>query len=198
MAAKPIRKAAAGKGKPKPPTASENVAAYIALMRERAELRRKCFPKNAKEFLGTRNRATEEAFLDGLREGWSITASAKAAGISRVTPFNWRKASMETLQEDGTYLDDFCVRWLDAIDAGADLLEDEAKRRGVDGVDKPVYQGGALVGTITEYSDTLLINLLRGKRPSTYNTGRMEHSGKDGGKILHSLEVEFIESNGEK
>jgi hypothetical protein len=50
----------------------------------------------------------------------------------------------------------------------ADLLEDEAFRRAHQGIDKPVFQGKELVGVIREYSDTLLIFLLKGCRPDKY------------------------------
>jgi hypothetical protein len=68
----------------------------------------------------------------------------------------------------------------------------------VEGVEKPVYQGGVMVGTVTEYSDTLLGLMLRGKRPKVYNTARHEHAGKDGGAISMSLQIEFVEPADEK
>ena len=48
------------------------------------------------------------------------------------------------------------------------VLEPEAIRRAVEGVEKPVYQGGELVGYVREYSDTLLIFLLKGGKPHKY------------------------------
>ena len=48
---------------------------------------------------------------------------------------------------------------------GRGCLEDEARRRAVDGVDEPVFQQGKQVGTIRKHSDTLLIFLLKGIRP---------------------------------
>ena len=49
-----------------------------------------------------------------------------------------------------------------------DAFQEEAHRRAVQGIEKPVYQGGRLVGTVREYSDTLLIFLLKGLRPERY------------------------------
>ena len=46
--------------------------------------------------------------------------------------------------------------------------ESELYRRGVDGYDKPVYQGGCHVGDIREYSDTALIVYLKGNHPTKY------------------------------
>jgi hypothetical protein len=48
------------------------------------------------------------------------------------------------------------------------LLEDEAKRRACNGVLKPVFQGGKKVGVVREYSDTLLIFLLKCWHPARY------------------------------
>ena len=54
-----------------------------------------------------------------------------------------------------------------------------ARRRAAEGTLKPVYQGGKLVGEIREFSDTLLIFLLKGKRPEVYRENvKVEHSGK--------------------
>lgn len=47
-------------------------------------------------------------------------------------------------------------------------MEAEAWRRGKTGVLKPVYQGGKKVGSVREYSDTLLIFMLKGTRPEKY------------------------------
>jgi hypothetical protein len=48
------------------------------------------------------------------------------------------------------------------------VLEDEAVRRAYEGVEKPVCQMGKEVGVIREYSDTMLIFLLKGLRPAKY------------------------------
>lgn len=55
------------------------------------------------------------------------------------------------------------------------MLEQEAYRRAVEGVEEPVYQGGELVGTVRRYSDKLLEFLLRGRRPQVYR----ENAGPD-------------------
>ena len=48
----------------------------------------------------------------------------------------------------------------------ADILEDEVDRRAVEGVEKPVgWHKGKPGGYVREYSDTLLIFLLKGDRP---------------------------------
>lgn len=146
------------------------------------------------KFESKRTAAREQAFLETLSKGWSIKKSAWVAGISSMTAYAWRADSEASKQEDGSYVDDFAVRWETAWRDGVDGLEDEAHRRGVEGVEKPVYQGGVMVGTITEYSDTLLNLSLRGKRPERYNTERHEMSGPNGAPIPVAMEIEFIDS----
>ncbi len=137
--------------------------------------------------------------MDGLRQGWSVSKSAYNAGLHETTPYDWRNASKASLDEEtGEFRDDFCVRWEMAYQTGVDLLEDEAHRRAYDGVEKPVYQGGVLVGTVTEYSDTLMGLVLRGKRPDRYNTERHEHTGAGGGPIATSMTIEFMDAPAKK
>lgn len=180
--------------KKKPPP-EPNAEAIRAMARE-ARARMERIPPS--KFAGKRSRAMEEAFLDGLRGAWSVTKSAWSAGLDTSTVYEWRTASMNSKREDGTFADDFYPRWLRADQDGVDRLEDEATRRSVEGVEKPVYQTGVMVGTVTEYSDTLLMLKMRGKRPETYNTERHELTGKDGGPIATKMEIEFIESEVER
>jgi len=79
------------------------------------------------------------------------------AGIDRGTHYDW-------LRKDPEYRAQFEA----ATDQAAQALEDEAVRRAYEGIDKPVYQMGKQVGVIREYSDTLLIFLLKGLRPAKY------------------------------
>lgn len=163
-----------------------------------AEAKRRAIPVRPPGSERKRSRQTEEAFLDGLRGGWSVSTAAWAAGVHDRTVRRWKAASLATKSKNGTFADDFALRWEEAYESGVDKLEDAAIRRAVEGVEKPVYQGGVLVGSVTEYSDTLLGLVLRGKRPEVYNTTRHEHAGKDGGVIGMSLEIEFVEPAAKK
>ena len=63
------------------------------------------------------------------------------------------------------------------------VLEDEAIRRAYEGVERPVSQGGKKVGVVQEYSDTLLIFLLKGARPNKYRDNvRQEVTGPNGAR----------------
>ena len=110
-------------------------------------------------------------FLAALSSGATVEKALAASGISRGTVYEWRKADKA-----------FAEQWDEAVEAGTDGLEDEAVRRGRDGVEKPVFQGGKQVGFVQEYSDTLLIFMLKGRRPEKFKD-RHEHTGKDGGAI---------------
>ena len=112
-------------------------------------------------------------FLAELAQTGNATLSAKLIGLSRARAYALRKEDAE-----------FSAAWDDAISESSDHLESEARRRAVTGVQKPVYQGGKLVGHVQEYSDTLLIFLLKGNNPEKFaDRSRLEHTGKDGGPI---------------
>lgn len=117
-----------------------------------------------------------EEFLEALEETGNVSASAKAIGLSRVRMYEIRHEDPE-----------FKARWDEAVEVGVDALEQEARRRAYHGTTKPVYQGGALVGEIQEYSDTLMIFLLKGKRRQIFGDKR-EVTGKDGCAIQHKVE----------
>lgn len=176
------------KPKPEPQPNPEAVARY-EVERRRAELKP---PTGA----GIKKRTTglEALFLEQLAAGSSVTKAAWVVGIHRLTAYQWRRDSEATIQDDKTFADDFCVRWDAAVEAGVDLLEDEARRRAAQGVERPVYQGGVMVGTVTEYSDTLMATLLKGNRPGKFNVERHELSGPGGKAIPTSMEIEFVDS----
>lgn len=87
----------------------------------------------------------------------SLTRACQHCAITQNAHRRW-------LQQDPQYAE----AWADARDALADSLEEEAIRRARDGVTRPVFQGGLQVGQTTEYSDALLMFLLKGMRPEKY------------------------------
>jgi hypothetical protein len=95
--------------------------------------------------------------LDLLSQGHSLAHVREVLGINRVTVFRWR-------QDDPS----FAQVYSDAMEAGTALIEQEARRRAVDGYDRPVFQGGKQVGVVRVYSDELAAMLLRGRRPEVY------------------------------
>lgn len=96
-------------------------------------------------------------FLERLSQGSTVTDACKAAKISRATVYRYRDADPE-----------FDAAWSEVHEASTEQMEAEAFRRAVRGVQKPVYHLGKRVGSIREFSDTLLIFLLKARRPDTY------------------------------
>lgn len=111
-----------------------------------------------------------QKFIEELRTGLSVSASAANAGVSRSAMYEQRKTD-----------EPFAQAWDDAIEEGTDALEDEAIRRGKEGTEKPVFHQGKEVGTIREYSDTLLIFMLKGRRPGKFRERYNAVSLTDGG-----------------
>ncbi|NBB81653.1 MAG: terminase [Verrucomicrobia bacterium] len=110
-----------------------------------------------------------EAFLSCLENGDSVQNAANVAGVARGTVYRWRKEDEE-----------FAAAWDMALDSGIDRLEDEAYKRALSG------------------SDTLLIFLLKSKRPSIYSEKqRLEHTSPDGSVGPTRIEIVAGESNSE-
>ena len=112
-------------------------------------------------------------FIAALRDLGNVRRSCEAAKVGRRTVYDHRTRDQ-----------DFAHEWDEALEEACDLLEEEARRRGVEGVDKPVYHEGVRIETVKHYSDTLLIFLLKGARPAKYRDNhRHEVVGRDGGPI---------------
>ncbi|MBP6010789.1 MAG: helix-turn-helix domain-containing protein [Alphaproteobacteria bacterium] len=99
----------------------------------------------------------DTAFFAALENGHNVRAACEAAGYARSTVYRWRR-------ED----DDFAKLWLEALGVAADLLEEEADRRGRDGYDEPVFHRGEQCGAKRKYSDGLLLARLKALRPHQY------------------------------
>jgi transposase-like protein len=106
-------------------------------------------------------REKEAAFLDVLARGGSVTKAARTVGLSRQAMYQRRDADAQ-----------LAARWDAAWQEGIETLEDEGIRRATEGVtkEKGVYFRGDLVATEVEinYSDTLLMFFLKGRKPDTY------------------------------
>lgn len=124
----------------------------------------------------------QNAFLAALADTGNISRSAIAAGIKRGLHYKWLEED-----EEGTYL----ARVNEALDTAADELEAEARRRAIEGLRRYKFDraGQPLQHPETnepyyelEYSDPLLIFLLKGAKPSTYRE-RHEVTGAGGGPV---------------
>jgi len=111
----------------------------------------------------TRERAAQLAiFLKALSLGSTAKNAAAEAGVGLRTLYRMRRADPL-----------LAARWQAALatpdDAPTDVLELEAQRRAVTGTEKPVFRGGAIVGHTTDYSDAMLMFLLKAKYPEKYD-----------------------------
>lgn len=104
--------------------------------------------------------AVQTHFLNCLSAGDSVRASSETAGIDRRTLYRWK-------EQDAV----FAEAWKKAQDEGdgPSVLEQEAIRRAVSGVKRPVYRGGEVVGHVTDYSDSMLMFLLKAHHPEKYD-----------------------------
>jgi hypothetical protein len=115
-------------------------------------------------------------FLAALAECGNVTKACAKAEITRMMAYRWRARDEE-----------FAAEWDEAAKVGLEGLEDEARRRAYEGYERPVYQGGSMVGTVKEYSDTLMTLLLKGGMPDKYRERvSTEITGKGGGPIEHA------------
>jgi len=107
--------------------------------------------------------AKQAIFLATLAKTGMVQASLEAAEWSRSSAFKLAKADTE-----------FQAKWDAALDTFADKLEKELIRRAEEGVEKPVYYKGEVVGYITEYSDSLLLAAVKAKRREYRDQGKLE------------------------
>ena len=83
---------------------------------------------------------------------------------------------------------DFAAAWEEAEERAVDRLEAEAWRRAVDGVPEPLVSSGKVVRdddgqplAIRRYSDTLMLALLKARRPEKFkDRAVVEHDIADG------------------
>lgn len=110
---------------------------------------------------------TFAVFLANLSETANITRSADAAGINRSTVFRKRKEDPE-----------FDKLYLEAYQIGYTKLEEEAQRRAFTGYEEPVFYKGRKVATVTKYSDSLAMFLLKGNLADKFkDRSEVTHAG---------------------
>lgn len=139
-----------------------------------------------------RTEIAKRAFLTAFERLGNISRAADAAEISRGTHYDW-------MEKDPAYRAGFEK----AHRRASDLLEEEARRRAVEGWEEPIVYKGGISGrwsmpdgsdpydpatgrrkpdavfeplTIRKYSDTLLIFLMKGNNPDKFGD-KLRHSG---------------------
>lgn len=123
----------------------------------------------------------KKMFLAAYGEVGTVTRAAQIAGVVRETHYRW-------LDNDKNYPEQFAR----AERQAHEKIEAEIKRRAIDGVLKPVFYQGAIVGHVKEYSDNLLMFYAKGAMPEKYkervsNEINLVHQDKSGINTLKQL-----------
>ncbi len=138
----------------------------------------------------------KRAFLAAMANTANVLRAAEIARMDRDNHYLW-------LKKDPDYATAFEI----ARGRAADALEAEAVRRAHEGITKPIFHGGkraidvvqnpdgsikrdetgkpiGIPAAVREYSDTLLIFLLKGRNPAVFGDRlKQEHVGVEGKPI---------------
>lgn len=128
------------------------------------------------------NLGRQAAFLAAFAECGNLSLSCQLSGVGRQTHYDWMRNP------------DYRLRWEEARDTAVDMLAGEARRRAM-GIDVPVIYQGSLCYprlpngkrsrkplTIRQYSDVLLMFLLKAARPDIYRDNWR-------GELVHRTDV---------
>jgi hypothetical protein len=117
-----------------------------------------------------------ETFLGVLAETGNVTRAAACVGMTRRQMYYHREADAE-----------FAEAWEDAVEQATDELEEEARRRALEGVEEEVYFQGEVVGYKRVYSDAMMALMLKAYRSKRFRDRvdqRIEGNGPGGSLIL--------------
>ncbi|MBU6156500.1 MAG: hypothetical protein KJS87_06185 [Alphaproteobacteria bacterium] len=107
-------------------------------------------PAERRSCLAPRSAEGDDLFFEVLSLGYPVSDAADRACYSRTLVYRWRRQDR-----------DFAARWREALLVSLDTAREEAMRRVFDGVEEPVFQKGAIVGTRRKFSERLLIEWLK-------------------------------------
>lgn len=125
--------------------------------------------------------ALQDKFLDAYVAVGTVYGAGKSAGIPRERHYGWLKIDEE-----------YARRFASAHEEAVDRAEQELRRRGVVGYEKPIYQGGKLVGMVREYSDACLIFYLKGRRRDVFGD-KQELTGRDGMPLQMNTNIMIVQ-----
>lgn len=125
----------------------------------------------------------QQRFIDAFVETCSITKACKFTGIEKQNHYNWLNSHRG-----------YQAAFRQAQVAASGVLEDEAIRRAVDGVEKAVTVAGERE-IITVHSDSLLAILLKAWLPEKYKD-RTEHSVAFDGDVSKLTDAQLLKVMG--
>jgi hypothetical protein len=155
-------------------TASRARGASATATKTAKAKRARAAARRERELRDTRQARTllaQGRFLADFARCGVVLRAAQAAAVGRRTVYLWLEQK------------DFKRLYDEALEDALDGLEEEARRRAVDGVLEPMVSAGIRVCDKRVFSDGLLTTLLKGKKPDTYRE-RHEVTGKNGGPLL--------------
>ena len=121
-------------------------------------------PTGAPEEFGFPKKATlqqrecwrnQERFLEAFAHCSRICEAAATVGLTYWAVARWQREDLYS----------FVKRMAAAEQVYVEKLEAEADRRGIEGIEKPIYYKGERVDTVQEYSDNLLMFRTKKLRP---------------------------------
>jgi hypothetical protein len=122
--------------------------------------------------------AIAPTFFDTLASTGNVSEACRAVDVCRDSAYEHRKADAG-----------FSALWDEAIETSTDALDLEARRRALFGTERPVFYQGEECGRVREYSDTLMVFLLKAHRPEKYRENvKLEHAGG------LTIKVEYVDS----
>ena len=124
----------------------------------------------ARSFFSDRRK---KVFLTTLAETGIVSRASAAAGWTSKVAYSLRVSD-----------EAFKTAWDNAMEFSTDALEEEARRRGQMGTDRPIYQQGRLVGYERQYSDPLLIMLLKAHRRDKFGDKQEQEVTHKGGVLV--------------
>jgi hypothetical protein len=116
--------------------------------------------------------AVKRTFLQYIAQGYCVEASCRAAGVSSCTIYAHKAKDPE-----------FAAAYAEAQAANIGVVDDEIRRRAIEGWLEPVYQGGELVGHVRKYSDPLLTLLAKSRDARYREKTALEVSGPGGSPV---------------
>lgn len=113
-----------------------------------------------------------------------VAVASRWARISRTLHYQWMENDPE-----------YPTRFQKAEQRSARMMEDEAVRRGVEGVRKAVRYKGRIVGYEIEHSDRMLELVLKANNPKKFlERSTVAHTDGEGGSLVNALRTLVQES----
>lgn len=105
---------------------------------------------------------SRQTFIEALTSTGNVSHAASVVGCNKTTVYNHRKSDPE-----------FAAEWEEALEAGTEALEQEARRRAMGWEEERWTKDGS--HTVHKHSDLLLIFLLKARRPEVYRDNPPVH-----------------------